>query len=172
MSVAQKQAPRFRVGDWVSFNYGTRPAWAQVIEDRGALGVNRRRLYRVRVDRPEDEPLAFEMPEDDLEAATALDREAVIDYLKQGGLLSILRSNLGGGPDQPRAWLTWDGRGHVIHTFEPDRGIVGGATVPFFALLEQKVFVPKVDQVVDLLTSFRLTRDEAVQVIRSVGTAP
>jgi hypothetical protein len=54
-------APRFLVGDWVRFQYGTRTARAQVIEDRGRLGVARRRLYRVRL--AEDATAdAFEMP--------------------------------------------------------------------------------------------------------------
>src|SRR4051794_21613724 len=113
MSTAQKHAPRFRVGDWVSFPYGLRQVWAQVVEDRGSLGVNRRRLYRVRVDQDPGEPIESEVPEDELTPAR-LAKEAVVDYLTQGGLLSLLRSNLGGGPDPPRAWLTLDSRGRVM----------------------------------------------------------
>jgi hypothetical protein len=68
MSTTRK-TPRFRVGDWVSFLYGPRRVRAEVVEDRGPLGVNRRRLYRVRLERDLGESITFEMPEDDLEAA-------------------------------------------------------------------------------------------------------
>jgi hypothetical protein len=171
MSTVKEPAPRFRVGAWVSFFYGTQPVWAQVIEDRGPLGVNRRRLYRIRLDWESDEPIAFEVPEDDLVAAV-LDKAAVLKYLKEGGLVAILRSNLGGGRDQPRAWLTFDSRGNVTHTFVPERGLIGGAPVPFFALIESRVFTAKQPLVIDFLTTFHLTRAEAEDVIRSVGTAP
>jgi hypothetical protein len=171
MPTKQRSTSRFKVGDWVSFHYGTRQVWAQVIEDRGPLGVNRRRIFRIRLDRDPDEPFAFELPEDDLEAAR-LEKGAILQYLKQGGLIAILRANLGGGANQPRVWLTLDSRGRVTHTFIADRGIIGPASVPFFALLEDRVFAAKEDKVLDLLTSLGLTRAEAEDVIRSVGTAP
>src|SRR5437879_1328503 len=128
MRTQRKPAPRFRVGDWVSFVYGRRRVWAQVIEDRGPLGVKRRRLYRVRLDQDSGEPITFEVPEDDVEAATP-DRAAVLRYLKEGGLLAILRSHLGGSQDQPRVWLTLVPGGAVTHTFAADRGLIGGARV-------------------------------------------
>jgi hypothetical protein len=59
-----------------------------------------------------------------------------------------------------------------MHTFAADRGLVGGAAVPFFALLEDKVFTAKRQQVIDFLASFGLTRAEAEDVVRAVGTAP
>lgn len=134
MSIIQHAEPKFRVGDWVFLQSGVRPIWAQVVEDRGPLGVNRRRLYRIRFDVQSDddssEAISFEMPEDDLTRAQP-DPARVIDYLKRGGLLAILRSNLGGGRDQPRAWLTFDARGDLIHTFNADRGLLGGASSHF-----------------------------------------
>ncbi|MFO0965639.1 MAG: hypothetical protein U0793_08660 [Gemmataceae bacterium] len=42
--------------------------------------------------------------------------------LASGGLISILRSNLGGGRNPPRAWLCLDQLGNVTHTFIPERG--------------------------------------------------
>jgi hypothetical protein len=37
------------------------------------------------------------MPEDELNAADPPDREAVMRYLTEGGLLAIMQSNLAGG---------------------------------------------------------------------------
>jgi hypothetical protein len=71
MSITTKPAPRFRVGDWVSFLYGRRRVQAQIIEDRGPLGVNGRRIYRVRLDLEDAESTSFEVSEEDLEGATA-----------------------------------------------------------------------------------------------------
>ena len=69
MGASGKQAARFHVGDWVSLLYGTRRLVAQVIEDRGRLGVGGRRLYRIRVDQDQGEPDTFEVREEYLEAA-------------------------------------------------------------------------------------------------------
>ncbi len=145
MSTAKTERPKFRLGDWVTFQFGAKPAFAQIIEDRGPLGVNRRRLYRIRLDQESTEPIAFEMPEDEMEKAVP-DKTDVLQYLKQGGLVSILASNSQGGPEQnqPRAWLTFSPRGKVTHTFEAGRGLIGdGTTVPFWALHENRIFVPK-----------------------------
>jgi hypothetical protein len=69
MASVKRSAPRFRVGDWVSFPYGSRQESAQIIEDRGLLGVHGRRLYRVRLGIDQEDPTTFEMPEENLEAA-------------------------------------------------------------------------------------------------------
>jgi hypothetical protein len=156
----------------VSFLYGPGRVFAQVTEDRGPLGVNRQRLYRIRLDQADSEPRDFEMPEDELEAAAKPDKTAVLRYLTQGGLVKILQSNLGGGKNPPRVWLTFTRRGNVTHTFSPERGLVGGAAVPFFALHEDKVFLGKREAVVQFLTSFGLSRAEAEDVVGAVGTAP
>jgi hypothetical protein len=172
MNATQKKATRFKVGDWVSFLYGTKNLIAQVMEERGPLGMNRRHLYRIRVPRDNGEPDAFEMPEDELEAASPPNKEAIIRYLKEGGLVAILRANLGGGRRQPKAWLTYTPRGAVSHTFSPECGVVGGVTVPFFALHEEKVFVGKENEVIGFLASLGLNRAEAEEVVAAVGTAP
>jgi hypothetical protein len=172
MSARRNATRRFRVGDWVSMPGATSRAFAQIIEDRGPIGVNGRRLYRVRYDINPEEPHLFEMPEDELEPTVPPDRAAVIRYLKGGGLLDILRSNLGGGPNQPRAWLTFTSEGDATHTFDASRGVLGGKTVPFFGLHEYKVFTGKREQVIDFLMSFGLTRAEAEDIIQAVGTAP
>ena len=70
MRASKKLTRRFRVGDWVCFDNGLRRVTAKVVEDRGALGVRGRRLYRVRPMPGRDESLDFEIPEEELEAAT------------------------------------------------------------------------------------------------------
>jgi hypothetical protein len=69
MNSTRKQAPQFRVGDWVTLPYGPQRVLAQVIEDRGALGVNRRRLYRVRLGPDREEADTFEIREEFLQPA-------------------------------------------------------------------------------------------------------
>jgi hypothetical protein len=84
MSTAKKRKPRFRVGDWVSFDYGSRKELAKVIEDRGGLGVRGRRPYRIQPD-PERESSAYEMPEDELAAEPAPVRQSYdVKYHRQG----------------------------------------------------------------------------------------
>jgi hypothetical protein len=88
MNSAKKSAPLFRIGDWVSFNYGPKRAIAEVLEDRGPLGVRGRRLYRIQIppaDDPSGEPSAFEMPEDELVTASPPVRQSyTIRYVRQG----------------------------------------------------------------------------------------
>lgn len=60
-----QQHRRLRTGDAVLVRIGTRKVTGTVVEDRGALGVGGRRLYRVQVDM--EEPLVFELPAQDLE---------------------------------------------------------------------------------------------------------
>ena len=67
MSARKKVSPRFKVGDWVSFQWGTGQALAQIIEDRGPIGVRGRRLYRIQPAIEYIEP--FEMPGEEMTAA-------------------------------------------------------------------------------------------------------
>jgi len=67
MSVRKERKPLFKVGDWVSFPWGVKDALAQIIEDRGPIGVGGRRLYRIQP--ALDFIEAFEMPEVDLKPA-------------------------------------------------------------------------------------------------------
>jgi len=73
MRASRKLSGRFRVGDWVSLDYGLRKITAQVVEDRGLLGVHGRRLYRVRPMPSRGESFDFELPEEELEAAAEPD---------------------------------------------------------------------------------------------------
>lgn len=73
MPTAQLRPPRSpRVGDIVTFPFGTYTAQGLVIEDRGHLGRNGERILRVRLDLGNDlEPLETEIPE---RLATVLSR--------------------------------------------------------------------------------------------------
>jgi hypothetical protein len=119
LSTVTRKRKRFKVGDWVSFPWGTGNMYAQVIEERGPLGVGGRHIYRIRYELESVEPDSFEMPDDDLDPVPQPDKPAVMRYLKEGGLVAMLQSNLCGGGDQPRAWLTYTSRGELAHTSPP-----------------------------------------------------
>ncbi len=173
MNTVRTNRTRFRVGDWVTFQYGTWQAFAQIIEDRGPLGKDRRRLYRIRLDQDQDEPIAFEMSEDDMELAVP-DKAAILQYLKHDGLMDLLQTNLRDREKPPRVWLTFTRDGGLTHTLNRGLKVAGkGTAAPFFALLKNKVYTPDKAKVVEYLkTSFGLTQDEAEDVVQAVGTAP
>src|SRR5262245_27220113 len=133
MRTTKKKSGPFRLGDWVSFLYGPEKAIAQVIEPRGPLGFKGRHVYRIRFAGDNDDTNAFEVSEDGMEAAPPPDKEVIINYLKEGGLVAILFGNLEKKREQPKAWLTYKQRGGVTHTFLADLGVVGGALIPYFA---------------------------------------
>ncbi|MBI1915830.1 MAG: hypothetical protein HYS12_14015 [Planctomycetes bacterium] len=172
MKVKKTHRPRFKVGDWVSFPFAVETVFAQIIEDRGPLGFKGRPMYRIRLDLTWAEPDMFEMPEDELEAVPPPGKAAIMKFLKEGGLVALLQANLIRGENQPRAWLSYTRTGGLTHTLSRQRGVLGGAAVPYFALIEDKVYTPKLDQVLDFLASFGLNRDEAKEVVEVVGTAP
>jgi hypothetical protein len=63
---------KFRVGDSVSFLFGTTTLVGIVVEDRGAIGAGGRRLFRVEVPFGIGEDSMFlEIPEDELNAGIA-----------------------------------------------------------------------------------------------------
>ena len=102
----------------------------------------------------------------------APDNGKIVRYLKQGGLLAMLQSNISAGKDQPRLWLRYDTLGNVTYTFIERHGQVGGERVPFLALHGERILSAKLDAVRHFLISFGLSRNEADDVIRSVGTVP
>jgi len=68
MSIGKKRAPRFHVGDPVSFLYGTENVAGEIVEDRGPLGDYGRRLYRVRINAGQEDESSFEIPEEVIES--------------------------------------------------------------------------------------------------------
>src|SRR5262245_22417245 len=100
MATANQKTPSFQVGDRVRFQLGRRKVSGKIVEDRGPIGVGGRRLYIVHLFRDPDEPAPFLMPAEELEAekdggpwGKTIEKAKVLDYLKNGGLWSILRSN-------------------------------------------------------------------------------
>jgi len=164
------------VGDNVRFTLGTTPVHGVVIDDRGPIGANRVRIFRVCVPNdPYDEDV-IEMPEDELalenQSMESIPNGDIVNYLGHGGLVQILKANMSGGKNQPRVWLRRDSLGNVVHTFIAERGSVGGATIPFFALYDNRVFTPKLAEVLTFLSTFGLSARDAKQVATAVGSAP
>jgi hypothetical protein len=173
MSTVKTKRPKFRWGDWVRFPYGGRTAFAQIIEYGEPLGVNGHYLYRIRLDQSFTEPDKFMMPEDEMEKAVPA-KTAILQYLKQGGLVDLLQTNLRDGKNPPRVWLTFTPRGELTHTLNLGLRVTGkGTPAPFFAVLKTKVYAPDKAKVIEYLTtSFGLTPEEAEDVVQAVGTAP
>lgn len=168
----------FRVGDRVRFDLGPRRFTGTIVEDRGALGYQGRRLFRVEIPMDPDQPMNMTLAEDEMEAVPpdeprpSISNGDVIQFFLEGGLVSMLWSNMSGGPNQPRVWLCLDNLGNVTYTFVPERGLIGGHVPPASAMWEGKIFTPKRDEVSTFVESFGLSRKEAEQVVRKVGTAP
>jgi hypothetical protein len=169
MSTTQGQTS-FHVGDRVQIDFGRRKLTGVIVEDLGAIGAHGRRFFQVDIPMDPFEPMSVELPEQEIEAMAP--GTEIMGYLVNGGLISILRSNLSGGKNQPRAWLCLDQLGNVTHTFIPERGLTGGQLVPFWAMQEDKVFTTKQDAVVSFVESFGLNHQEAKKVISEVGMAP
>jgi hypothetical protein len=178
MTVKSKSDSSFHVGDQVWLPLGVRKVPGVIVEDRGPIGVGGRRLFVISVPDDPFEPTSHTRGEDEIELVDpkeleqSVDKHAAIEYLKNGGLISILRSNLSGGTNQPHVWLCRDSFGNITHTFVEERGVVGGLRVPFAAVYDNKVFTPMKEQVVAFLKSFTLDENNAREVIRAVGTAP
>jgi hypothetical protein len=171
--------PRFQIGDRVLVELARRKVDGVIVEDRGPFGVGGRRLYYVEIPIDPDEPMHSMFQEEEIEpdnrpplTPASIDKAKVIEYLKNGALISILITNTPGGRNQPRVWIRPDTLGNLTHTFAPDRGVLGGAQVPFATMnLNTKVFLDKKEEVIGFLGSFGLTREEAEEVIRAFGTA-
>jgi len=176
MSRTRTERGPFRVGDHVVVPF-VDPIIGQIVAERGPLGRDGEHLYDIRLPMDPDDPDVITLGADVLIRAerdsTDPGTSRIVDYLKQGGLVPILRANLGGSPTQPQVWFRLGNLGQVVHTFDPSRGVRGGWTVPFSALHgPDRIFAPKVDEVASFLRSFGLDEVQADEVIRAVGTAP
>jgi len=178
MPETRNRREAIRKGDRVRLRFGQQDVTGVVSEDHGPLGVGGRRLFQVRIPSDPFEDEVVEVSEEEVERVTEIPTPSEIpkgqitQYFKEGGLVLILQSNLSGGRNQPTVWLCTDHSGNVTHTFIPERGIVGGARVPFYALHDEKVFTPKRGEVLTFLRSFGLNQNEAEDVLAAVGTAP
>jgi hypothetical protein len=175
---AAATSPRFHVGELVKARFGGEWVGSRITEDRGPMGGMGRHLYQVSIPNDPFEPMITERLEEDLqpydparEPPRQISRREIIDYLKQGGLIAILLQNQGGN-HPPSAWLRAKEGGGGIHTFDPERGQVGGQAIPARATYFTKVFTPKRAEVAEYLRTFGLTPEEAEEVLKAVGTAP
>jgi hypothetical protein len=164
----------FHVGDWVQLAMGPRKVSGKIVEDRGLLGVGGRRLFYVQVPQDPYEPKVLLMPEDELESENGSERRKpipkhkIIEFLKNGGLFGILLATTG-APNQPRVWLCRDTLGNVTYTFDPERGLIGGAVIPFGVRDEDGVSSSKKEAVSTFVQSFGLSRPEADEAIQAMG---
>ncbi|MEX0794417.1 MAG: hypothetical protein WD045_14875 [Pirellulaceae bacterium] len=173
MSISTSSKGKFSVGDWADMRYGAQRRIVKVVEDRGGLGVGGRRLYSVIPIQSSEERRVVEMPEEKLQPANDFRRD-VVDYLGSGGLVEILKRNLSGGKNQPRVWLHQGPAGdqEIAYRLSPVERGVGGEVVPFYALMDDRVFLGKRVEVADYLITFGLDRLEVEEIIKMVGTSP
>jgi hypothetical protein len=180
MSTSRQKGPAFNVGDRVQFLHAGRNLPGIVIQDRGPVGIGGRRLYRVAVPDEPFDPVTFVMPEEELELGESpaakrqlLTTTKIVDYLRSGGLEAILMSANPHGQEQPRVWLCLDTHDNVTHTFRPEHGMVGGATVPAVAPSgDLRASEETREPLTNFLAHFGLSPGEAEDVIEAVGSRP
>ncbi len=170
-----KSTAKFRVGERVQFGAGGRQVWGTVVEDRGPIGVNGRRLYRISVPRdpqePEDQVKAEEELKPDTLSRRDLAKSEIVDFLKGGALLEILLSSTADRPDR-RVWLCRGPRGDAAYTFSADRGQIGGLIIPESTIrLGLWIEERRKNEVAAFLLGFGLSPEEAMDVIRDVGVS-
>lgn len=173
------QAPviaTFKAGDkvWVPLAVGR--VCGTIIEDRGRLGVSGQHLFRVSVPRDPYAPEDFLLQESELshldqeeleQLETPLPLDAIMDFLINGGLVSMLQRN-----SRKPVWLRRDSRGNLTFTFIEGYSATGGQPAPRGALHGERVFAPMQPQVVEFIKSFGLDLSQANHVVSAVGTSP
>jgi hypothetical protein len=176
--MGKKTKAKFQVGDRVRTPHSIYPFLrGTVLEDCG-LRYDGLRHYVVGIDSDPFEPDPHTFPEDRLEPDVTppapLEKSEILRYLKNGGLLGVLMTNPSPeGPKYPHVYLCRDQLGNVTYTFAAERGMVGGAPVPFAAFWgTDGIHAHKGDEVAAYLLTFGLTPEEADDVIRAVGVAP
>jgi len=176
MKKAKSPPSPFHVGDRVRNDWGKYKTIGVIKEDLGNLGINGRRLFMVDFPMALDDSFTTMLSEDEIEKATPdmelvwpNDSRQTMEYLVHGGLISILNKNMSDGILHPRSWLYISPLGNIAHTSIPDRGMIGGQFVPYWALYGNKILASKRDEVATFLTSFRLIHEEAEKVMSKVG---
>jgi hypothetical protein len=170
--------PRFQVGDRVRITSPGYEVWGTIAEDRDPFGVGGSRQYTVSVPSDPFEPERYLVSEDRLEPdktpPAPLEKAEILRSLKNSGLIRLLMTNPSPeGPKDPHVWLCRGQSGIVTHTFARERGMVGGAPVPFAAFWgSDGIQAHKRDEVATYLLTFGLTPEEAEDVIRAVGVSP
>jgi len=164
-----------QIGRQVRFKFGNSEYEGTIASERKSRAGDSH-IFKVEVLADPDNNIMFEVNETEVRYVSDADMkrissEEIIDFLENGGLVSILRRN-SGGTNQPKVWLRLDSRGNVSYTFSEEHGVVGGKTIPFGTLEGDKIFSPRKDAVVEYLQGFKLTQAQADAVVESVGTYP
>jgi hypothetical protein len=116
MSSVKKEPPRFHIGDWVKFDYGPKKVSARIVEDRGLLGIQGCRLYRVQLDEELGEASTFEVPENELDTELPPVRLSYeVKYIR---------------PDNTNIWQASTRKARVLKGVKA-RGAVGYTTAQF-----------------------------------------
>ena len=162
------------VGQRVQIPFGVGKVSGTIVEDRGPIGVGGRRLFLISIPNDPDDPDVVMRAEDELEddttQAEALTPTEIQAFLESGGLISILRRNNAGGAAP--VWLCRDSLGNLTFTFTEERGLIGGAPIPFSSLHGDKVFKPRIPEVLEFLTGLGLSPKSSRAIISRVGHAP
>src|SRR5581483_9481414 len=175
----KQEKKKLHVGDRVRFMLGPHRVRGFVVEDRGRLGIGGRHLVRVEVPVEPDEPMVFTLPAEELDLANEpdeldrpLEKSEILNYLKNGGLGLILIAGMTRERREPHVWLCRGNLGGVTHTFVRKLGLVGGAPIPVgLYRTGGKVNRQHIEEVIAILNQFGLSREEAQEVIKEVGTA-
>jgi len=93
----------------------------EIVEDRGSLGEYGRRLYRVRINRGEEDETTFEIPEEDIEAPEQLATQQETPGLRQE--FDIIYTRI----KDANTWITTTKRGELYRGVRA-KGAVGYAT--------------------------------------------
>jgi len=121
MSIGKKRAPRFHVGDPVSFLYGTENVAGEIVEDRGPLGDYGRRLYRVRINAGQEDESSFEIPEEVIENRDQDANSVQTPGLRQEFNITYIRKK------KTNEWTATTKRGQLYSGVKA-KGAVGYAT--------------------------------------------
>ena len=121
MSVGKKRAPRFRVGDVVAFLYGPQKVPGEIVEDRGPLGVYGHRIYRVRIDREQEDTRTLEVLEDNIEGPWTTENEKQTPGTRQEFDVTYIRTK------KTNSWTAWTKRGKLYKGVKA-KGAVGYTT--------------------------------------------
>jgi hypothetical protein len=121
MSIGRKRPPRFRAGDHVVFLYGPQKVAGEIVEDRGPLGDYGRRLYRVRINRGEEDENTFEIMEEDIEVPNQSGSQPETAGLRQEFDVTYIRR------DETNHWKATTTQGRLYKGVKA-RGAVGYTT--------------------------------------------
>jgi hypothetical protein len=92
------------------------------------------------------------------------------DYLTEGALINILRTNSGKNP--PPVWITPKPDGTFGYGDTKVSNSFGGHTAPFGAVQGGKIFRAMETEVVDFICTFGLSKAQAERVVQRIGIEP